>query len=272
MSGFVGVVATTPAARDDRDRVAATSRACRPPSRACAAPRPSPLTRRPRDPADRHPGAAFAAVAGDAASGVAWSPTSEAGPWSTAPATPPHRSWPHPVTAETIAVLDGQCSVVSHDARRGSTLIATDRFAAAPVHVAEQDGLLLVASSALVLAAHLRPAVDPEAAGAFLVAGYQFGARTHWRGVRRLEPGTALTVDERGVTSHTWWRPTVDRDVEALSLDDATDHLLEVATAHLPRAAGGPRRPGSTSPAATTRASWRCCSSAPACPSSATPA
>ncbi|QIK68262.1 hypothetical protein G7072_19640 [Nocardioides sp. HDW12B] len=228
MSGFVGVVATTPAARDDRDLVARHLAGLSAAFARLRGTTPAPLADAP-DPAGR-PGPAFAAVGGDPAVGGGLVADERGWTLVHGACHPAASERPHPVTAETITVLDGQCSVVSHDARRGSTLIATDRFAAAPVHVAEQDGLLLVASSALVLAAHLRPAVDPETAGAFLVAGYQFGARTHWRGVRRLEPGTALTVDERGVTAHTWWRPTVDRDVEALSLDDATDHLLEVAT------------------------------------------
>lgn len=137
---------------------------------------------------------------------------------------------PHPVTVGDLTSFDGQYAVVSHDGRSGTTVVATDRFAAAPLHVAERDGLLYVATSALVLAAHLRPAVDAQRAGAFLVAGYQFGADTHWQGVRRLAPGSCLEVRDGRLTESVYWRPTVDREVEAMSLDDATDHLLEVAT------------------------------------------
>ncbi len=136
----------------------------------------------------------------------------------------------HPVAVADLAAADGQHALVSYDVRRGTTVVATDRFAAAPVYLAERDGLLYVATSALVLAAHLRPAVDADHAGAFVVAGYQFGTSTHWHGVRRLPPGSAVEVRDGRCTESTWWRPTVDRAVEALSLDDATDHLIEVAT------------------------------------------
>ncbi len=136
----------------------------------------------------------------------------------------------HPVDVADLSAADGQHAIVSHDARRGSTVVATDRFAAAPVYLAERDGLLYVATSALVLAAHLRPSVDAGHVGAFLVAGYQFGTSTHWHGVRRLPPGSAVEVRDDRCTESVWWRPSVDREVEALSLDDTADHLIDVAT------------------------------------------
>jgi hypothetical protein len=141
-----------------------------------------------------------------------------------------HGGQAHPVTVADLAAADGQYAVLSHDAGTGRTLLATDRFAAAPLHVAERDGLLYASTSAVVLAAHLRPEVDADALGAFLTSGYQFGPRTHWHGVRRLEPGTCLEVYDGRAVETEYWRPAADPAVEAMSLTAAADHVIEVAT------------------------------------------
>ena len=62
----------------------------------------------------------------------------------------------------------------------------------------------------------------------FLVTGNQFGPLTHWDGVRRLEPGTALHVDGGTVTDRVYWAPEPDQALEAVDLTTATDHLIEV--------------------------------------------
>lgn len=141
-----------------------------------------------------------------------------------------HGARPSPVTLEDLSALDGQCAVVSHNAGTGRVLLATDRFGTAPLHVAERNGLLYVSTSALVLAAHLRVEADPRAVAAFLVAGYQFGAQTHWQGIRRLEPGVCVEVYNGRTVETEYWRPAADPAVEALSLSQAADHLIEVAT------------------------------------------
>jgi hypothetical protein len=141
-----------------------------------------------------------------------------------------HGGQPHPVTLAGLDDSDGQYAVVSHDARTGRVLLATDRFAAAPLHVAERDGLLYASTSALVLAAHLRPQVDARALGAFLTAGYQFGAPTHWVGIRRLEPGSYVEIAHGRVVESEYWRPQVDESVAAMGVSEAADHLIEVAT------------------------------------------
>jgi hypothetical protein len=140
----------------------------------------------------------------------------------------------HPVKAGQVPELDGQGSLVSYDAANGTTVIATDRFAAAPVYVAERDGLLCCATSAMVLARHLRSPADHLGLSTFLVAGYQYGPLTHWQGVRRLEPGTLLEVQAPGpVREDVYWRPHTLEEVERLDFDDAVDRVVDVATATL---------------------------------------
>lgn len=134
-----------------------------------------------------------------------------------------------PMTRDDLDRCDGQFSMFSHDVNAQRTLLATDRFAAAPVYVARREDLLYASTSALALAAHLRPAVDADGLRNFLVAGYQFGAETHWDGVRRLEPGTVLEIDGDEVHEHTYWRPRVDDSMADLSLAQTAEALIDVS-------------------------------------------
>ena len=134
----------------------------------------------------------------------------------------------HPLTHGDLTSLDGQFSAVSWDAQARTFLATTDGFATSPVYVAERGDLLYVATSALVLARHLRPPASARGVNHFLVTGNQFGPLTHWDGVRRLEPGTALHVDRGTVTDRVYWAPEPDQSLEAMDLTTATDHLIEV--------------------------------------------
>ncbi len=137
----------------------------------------------------------------------------------------------HPMSSGDVPSVDGQGSLVSVDLVSGTTVVATDRFAAAPVYVSEAGGLLYCSTSALAMARHLSPAVDQQGLSNFLVGGYQLGPRTHWEGIRRLEPGTLLEVtSSRGVQEEVYWRPHTDPEIERLGLDDAVDRVIDVAT------------------------------------------
>lgn len=150
-----------------------------------------------------------------------------------------HGPCEHPVTVADLEHSDGQFSVVSYDARSGATVIATDRFAAAPVYLAVKGGLLYASSSALTLARHLRPPVDRLAVGCFLTAGYQFGTQTHWVGVRRLDPGAYVHVSATRICEGEFWRPVVDRGIERLPLHAAAEHLVALYVDVLRHRLGG---------------------------------
>jgi hypothetical protein len=134
----------------------------------------------------------------------------------------------HPLDPDDLPALDGQFAALSWDPVRRRFLAATDAFATAPVYVARRGDLVYVATSAMVLARHLRPAASREGMRHFLVTGTQYGPLTHWEGVRRLEPGTALHVDDGTVTERVHWQPEPDPAVEALDLSATVDRLTDV--------------------------------------------
>src|SRR4029079_10209160 len=54
-----------------------------------------------------------------------------------------------------------------------------------------------------------------------------FGARTHWRGIARLEPGHRLLFTPTGVTSERYWSPEPDEQVTRLDLGAAARYCTE---------------------------------------------
>lgn len=145
----------------------------------------------------------------------------------------------HPFTLADLAASDGQFAALSWDPARQLFLAATDAFATAPVYVARRDDLVYVATSALVLARHLRPAASLRGLRHFLVTGSQFGPLTHWEGIRRLEPGTALQVADGIVADRVHWRPEPDPSVESLGLSGAVDRLTDALVGSLRERLGG---------------------------------
>lgn len=151
----------------------------------------------------------------------------------------PHGRWQNPLTAAGFAALDGQFCAVSHTAATGRSLLATDRFAAAPVYFAQSDGRLFVSTSAMALARHLKVAASVDGLRNFLVSGYQFGPETHWQNVRRLDPGVLVEVGEGRHVYHSYWQPRPDEAVEEMDLDAAATHLIDVSIETLRSRLGG---------------------------------
>ncbi len=150
-----------------------------------------------------------------------------------------HGPVPLPVLAGDLAGIDGQCAVLSYAADSRGLLLATDRFASAPVYVAETDRLLLASTSALTLAKHLRARPSLDAFRSFLVAGYQFGTETHWEGTRRIEAGNVVTVGPEALRESTYWLPRVDEAIDAMDVHAAADTLIEIGVATLRDRIGG---------------------------------
>ena len=102
------------------------------------------------------------------------------------------------------------------DARTGELMLARDRFGIKPLFIAEGGGRMAFASEIKSLL-HL-PWVDrawlPEALRAYLQVGYVPCPLTAYRGVRKMEPGTAelWRLDGNGrsggrVASSRYWQP-----------------------------------------------------------------
>jgi hypothetical protein len=63
----------------------------------------------------------------------------------------------------------------------------------------------------------------------FLRAGYQFGTRTIWEGIERLDPATRIVFGPNGARRDTYWRPPVEEEVTRLSLAEAVERCRTVA-------------------------------------------
>ena len=140
-----------------------------------------------------------------------------------------------PRTQAPLTDVDGQFAAIRYRAAEDELDVFNDPFGMQAMYVAERDGRTYVSTSATALARHLGAAPDPLGAAMFLRAGRQFGPVTHWRGIRRLDPASVLTFGRFGPTASTYWRPTVDERVRAMSLIETADHCAQALLSTLER-------------------------------------
>jgi hypothetical protein len=137
--------------------------------------------------------------------------------------------------------LDGQFALLRLR-QDGSALLAADPLGLKPLFVSRRGGLTYVATSALVLARHLRSAPSRLGLEAFLRGGLQFGRWTEWEGVERVQPAQALEFDPGGAKARTYWEPARDEALARLPLAEAAALCVERARAAIGERYGG-RRP-----------------------------
>jgi glutamine amidotransferase-like protein len=146
------------------------------------------------------------------------SPDADRGSWSVVAgvAHGPQGAW-----SPDAALLEGQFALVTYDEGSRTLTVATDPFGLFPLYHARRDGLHYFSTSALAIAKHL--AAPPEVLGLFLFlrTGYHFGARTHWQGVERLEPGHRMHFTRDGSRLERYWLPEPDEAVTRLDLEAA---------------------------------------------------
>ena len=131
----------------------------------------------------------------------------------------------HPALEEA----DGQFAWCAYDAARDELVVASDPFGMQTFYVAERDGKTYFATSALALAKHLHARPSELGLSVFLRAGYQFGTRTIWEGIERLDPATRIVFGPAGARRDRYWRPPVEEDVARLGLAETVDRCRTVA-------------------------------------------
>jgi len=101
---------------------------------------------------------------------------------------------------DRLAALAGMFALGHYDAGTGRLLLARDPFGKKPLLVARGPGWLAFASELRALDAlpDLDRTVTRDALGSYLLLQYVHGARTIWRGVRRVPPGCYLLADRDG--------------------------------------------------------------------------
>jgi len=93
------------------------------------------------------------------------------------------------------------------DAERCRALIARDRLGIKPMYYAEGDDILVFGSElkAVLASGLVRAEIDVDALDQLLALGFVPGPRTLLRGVKKLEPGHRLVVENGSVRSEPFW-------------------------------------------------------------------
>jgi asparagine synthase (glutamine-hydrolysing) len=99
--------------------------------------------------------------------------------------------------------MRGMFAVAIWDAPRQRLVLARDRVGKKPLYCLEHRGEWLFGSETKAVLAALDevPSIDAAALLTFFTFGYVAGSGAIFQGMRRLEPGTALTIDARAGTS-----------------------------------------------------------------------
>jgi asparagine synthase (glutamine-hydrolysing) len=100
----------------------------------------------------------------------------------------------------TIRRLIGMFAIALWDRRERVLHLIRDRLGIKPLYWANFDDRVLFASELKALRADIgwTPTLDRDSLAAYLRFAYVLGPQTIYRGVRKLPPGTILTVRERG--------------------------------------------------------------------------
>jgi asparagine synthase (glutamine-hydrolysing) len=135
--------------------------------------------------------------------------------------------------AATVRRLIGMFAIALWDRRERVLYLIRDRLGIKPLYWANFDDRVLFGSELKALRADSgwTPALDRDSLAAYLRFGYVPAPHTIYRGVRKLAPGTILTVRERGVPNITsfWSLADVARAGQSARLDvseeEATNRL-----------------------------------------------
>ena len=118
--------------------------------------------------------------------------------------------------------LHGMFAVVVHERDTGRITLARDRFGIKPLYVAQTPGGLRFGSSlpALIQDPEIDRSIDLMALNHYLSwHAVVPPPLTLLKGVRKLPPGTSLTIDGEGEgTLHTWWQLRVEADPELAAM------------------------------------------------------
>ena len=106
--------------------------------------------------------------------------------------------------------LNGMFAVALWDDDARRLTLARDRFGQKPLYIAQVGGGLIFGSEikALFASGRVSPALDPVGLHEYLWYGTTLGTTTLFEGVKRLEAGSAMTLDASGVRTWSWWAPT----------------------------------------------------------------
>jgi asparagine synthase (glutamine-hydrolysing) len=130
--------------------------------------------------------------------------------------------------------LRGKFGIAVWDERRRRAVLARDRMGVKPLYWARVGDVVVFASELkAVLASGLVEAkLDMEAIDLYLTLGFVPGPRTPLVGVRKLAPGSLLTIDAGRVREEPYWMyPEPNPDPRPRPIEEYADELLELLRA-----------------------------------------
>jgi asparagine synthase (glutamine-hydrolysing) len=110
---------------------------------------------------------------------------------------------------DCVRDLRGMFAFAILDSRRGRIFLARDRFGVKPLYWTHGPGGFAFASEldALLAWPLVSREIDPQALSRYLCFYYVPAPQSMVRGVRALEPGQTLLLDDGGVTLRSYWNP-----------------------------------------------------------------
>lgn len=133
--------------------------------------------------------------------------------------------------------LHGMFGIVIWDARRRVLFAARDRVGIKPVYFAHTPTALLLASEikAILSSGEVGRTIDPRGIADYLFCGYPLGDKTPFEGVRQLQPGEALRLENGRLHIWKYWDVAYRYDRNRSFADtvaELRDHLDRVVREH----------------------------------------
>src|SRR5205823_2045389 len=109
---------------------------------------------------------------------------------------------------ECVSRLNGMFAFALWDARRRRLLLGRDQLGVKPLYIAHDNRRLAFASEAkaILAAPGLSPELDHSALRSYLSLGYVPARQSMFRGVRKLPPGSVLSVEGSSIVERRYWR------------------------------------------------------------------
>lgn len=131
---------------------------------------------------------------------------------------------------ECVSKFRGMFAFALWDTRKKLLLLARDRVGIKPLYYVLTDGCLIFASEikALLVDPAVKREIDPQAIDRFLTYYYVPGAETALRGIRRLEPGHYLILQNGKIRIKQYWDLCFETGGQNGNLGRATAQLVEL--------------------------------------------
>jgi asparagine synthase (glutamine-hydrolysing) len=130
--------------------------------------------------------------------------------------------------------LRGKFGIAVWDERQRRAVLARDRLGVKPLYWARVGDVVVFASElkSVLASGFVEPELDLEAVDLYLNLGFVPGPRTPLAGVRKLAPGSVLTIDAGGVREEPYWTyPEPSPDPQPRPIEEYADELLELLRA-----------------------------------------